>query len=226
MGPPTKPRLVPFTNSTRVPVPQAISAPSPSGSGFAGSRVTSQRAKVCESISKEGNTNGEGLGIKPSGTSDELQMSIHYVRSLGADQLAVHSGLVAGSSGSPALSNVRSSFTSLESSHAGQKSGTVSVAEVIKVLVRTGERFKFRVPVPTTSREATGAAVGYHVKLTSGRALPKFIHVDLSRVEAKGALELTGVATFRDLGETSVGVYADGDGACVASMVIEVVSKR
>jgi axial budding pattern protein 2 len=37
---------------------------------------------------------------------------------------------------------------------------------------------------------------------------------------------LSGVASFRDLGEMIVGIYGERDGVCVATVVIEVVSKR
>jgi axial budding pattern protein 2 len=62
----------------------------------------------------------------------------------------------------------------------------------------------------------------YVVKLVSGQALPNFIQPNLSGISAKGILELTGVATFRDLGVFNVGVYTN-TGVCVANVVIEVV---
>ncbi|KAH9479552.1 Axial budding pattern protein 2 [Psilocybe cubensis] len=203
MGPPTRPRLVPFTNSTRVPVPHVV-MPTGQGAGFASNRITSQRANVIVE------------GVKPSGSSDGLSMGIHYVRSLGADQLAVNSSHISGSS--PVLSNVRSSFASLESSHVGHKSA-VDMQEM-RVLVRVGERFKFRVAIPGKHTS------GFYVKLTSGQPLPKFIHADLNGISNKGALEFTGVATFHEIGERVVGIYAEKDGVCVASVVIEVVGKR
>ena len=226
MGPPTRPRLVPFTSSTRVPVPQAIGmgAPPGQGVGFLGNRVTSQRAKVHKVGSKDENeVVEEGSNLKPSGTSEELRMGIHYVRSLGADQLAVHAaGLTTGFGTSPAVSNLRSSFTSLESSHGGPQSGTDST-DVMRVLVRTGERFKFRVPIPAA---AMNQARKYTVKLTSGQALPKFIHPDFNWISKKGVLELAGLATIRDLGEMMIGVYGEQDGVCVATVMLEIVGKR
>jgi axial budding pattern protein 2 len=226
MGPPTRPRLVPFTSSTRVPVPQAIGmgAPPAQGVGFVGNRITSQRAKVHKVVSKDENgVVEERSNLKPSGTSEELRMGIHYVRSLGADQLAVHAaGSITGMGTSPAVSNLRSSFTSLESSHGGPKSGTDST-DVMRVLVRTGERFKFRVPIPAASMNQ---AKKYTVRLTSGRALPKFIHPDLNWISSKGVLELAGVATVRDLGELTIGVYGEQDGVCVATVMLEIVGRR
>lgn len=222
MGPPTRPRLVPFTSSTRVPVPQAIGmgAPPAQGVGFVGNRITSQRAKVHKVASKDENgVAEEPSNLKPSGTSEELRMGIHYVRSLGADQLAVHAaGLTTGMG----TSNLRSSFTSLESSHGEPKSGTDST-DVMRVLVRTGERFKFRVPIPAASMNQ---AKKYAVRLTSGQALPKFIHPDLNWISSKGVLELAGVATVRDLGELTIGVYGEQDGVCVATVVLEIVGRR
>jgi len=206
MGPPTRPRLVPFTSSTRVP------APDPDGGVFTGSRIASQRANVCKA------DDVEISAIKPSGTTDEISMGLHYIRSLGADHLAVNSEVGHGSS--PALSNVRSSFTSLESSHMGYKSGTES--SVTKVVVRAGEHFRFRVPVFSTFR-IDGERC--HVKLTSGQPLPRFIQTDLGGVATKGVLELSGEATFRDLGESSIGVYTE-DGICLVCIVIEVVGKH
>ncbi|KIM44917.1 hypothetical protein M413DRAFT_67650 [Hebeloma cylindrosporum] len=214
MGPPTRPRLVPFTSSTRVPVPQAIGmgAPPAQGVGFVGNRITSQRAKVHKIASKDENgVMEEGSNLKPSGTSEELRMGIHYVRSLGADQLAVHAaGSMAGMGTSPAVSNLR------------PKSGTDST-DVMRVLVRTGERFKFRVPIPAAS---VNQGRKYAVRLTSGQALPKFIHPDLNWITSKGVLELSGLATARDLGEMVIGVYGEEDGVCVATVVLEIVGKR
>ncbi|KAF8963446.1 hypothetical protein BDZ97DRAFT_1820965 [Flammula alnicola] len=230
MGPPTRPRLVPFTSSTRVPVPvpQVIGAPSAHhGAGFVGNRITSQSAKVCKVDSTDMNVIVEEGTMKASATSDELSIGMHYVRSLGADQLTVHRGsgtaTGSGSGSSPATSNVRSSFTSLESSHLGNKSGG-NADSGMKVLVRTGERFKFRVPIPSAS--TPGQTRGYYVKLISGQPLPKFIHPNLNGISTKGVLELSGVATFRDIGERSIGVFAERDGACVARVMIEVVGKR
>jgi len=224
MGPPTRPRLVPFTSSTRVPVPQALVSPGVPDGNFTGKRISSQKAKVCKVDSQDDNLVIES-GMKPSGTNDELTMGIHYVRSLGADQLAVDGGT--GAKSSPTVSNVRSSFTSLESSHVGHKSGTG--ADMMKVLVRVGEKFKFRVPIPVTSSpdsESYRQPRGYRVKMTSGRPLPKFVQADPSGINSKGVLELSGIASFRDLGEIIVGIYGERDGVCVATVVIEVVSMR
>ena len=219
MGPPSRPRLVPFTSSTRVPVPQTLVSPSVPGGNFIGNRIASQKAKLFKVDSQNNHLAIEGGIMKPSGTNDELTMGIHYVRSLGADQLAVD-GTGTGPKSSSTPSNVRSSFTSLESSHVGRKSETG--VDMMKVLVRVGEKFKFRIPIPESYRQPRG----YHVKTASGQSLPKFLQADPSGINSKGVLELSGIASFRDLGEMIVGVYGERDGVCVATVVIEVVSKR
>ena len=219
MGPASRPRLVPFTSSTRVPVPQTLVSSSVPDGNFIGNRIASQKAKLCKVDSRNDNLVIEGGTMKPSGTNDELTMGIHYVRSLGADQLAVD-GAGTGPKSSPTPSNGRSSFTSLESSHVGHKSGTG--ADMMRVLVRVGEKFKFRVPIPESYRQRRG----YHVKTASGQPIPKFLQADPTGINSKGVLELSGVASFRDLGEMIVGIYGERDGVCVATVVIEVVSKR
>ena len=226
MGPHAKPRLVPFTNSTRVPVPMpqvvAMGVPASQGGSFTGNRITSQRAKVCKVDSQDANAVVElasAPAVNRSSTGDELSMGMHYVRTLGVDQLTVQRSAGAGATGSsPATSNLRSSFTSLESS--GRSGGEGD--GVMKVLLRAGERFKFRVPVPAGAAKAKG----YYVKLTSGQALPKFVQLDLSGIAAKGVIEMSGVPTPRDIGEMTVGIYAEYDGSCAASVIIEVVGKR
>jgi axial budding pattern protein 2 len=221
MGPLSRPRLVPFTSSTRVPVPQSLVSPSVPDGNFVGNRIASQKAKLCKVDSRNDNLVIEVGILKPSGTNDELTMGIHYVRSLGADQLAVD-GAGTGPTGpkSSPTSNVRSSFTSLDSSHVGHKSG--AGADMMRVLVRVGEKFKFRVPIPESYRQRRG----YHVKTASGQPLPKFLQADPTGINSKGVLELYGIASFRDLGEMIVGIYGERDGVCVATVVIEVVSKR
>lgn len=201
MGPPTRPRLVPFTSSTRVPVPDADAAV------FTGNRIASQRAKVCKTDTGEA---CEDTGLKASDTADDLSMGLHYMRSL-----VDHPPSNAGNGSS--LSNVRSSFTSLESSHVGHKTGTE--LSVTNVVIRVGERFKFRVPIFPTSGTTVEKFV---VKLVSGGILPKFIQPDLSGILTKGVLELAGVATLRDLGGLNVGVYTN-TGVCMARVIIEVV---
>ncbi|KAG6866560.1 hypothetical protein C0991_002045 [Blastosporella zonata] len=72
-----RPRLVPFTSASRVPVPHR---PSPPGlerdDGSSSKRVNSQKAKVWRREPKEGTRKG---------SSDELKMGLHYVQSFGAE---------------------------------------------------------------------------------------------------------------------------------------------
>jgi axial budding pattern protein 2 len=186
--------------------------PDPDTAVFTGNRIASQRAKVCKTDSAE---NSEDVGIKASNTADDLSMGLHYMRSLGAEPAPSNGG----GNGS-SLSNIRSSFTSLESSYIGNKTGTE--LSMTKVLIRAGEGFKFRVPIFPTKSGTT--VESYVVKLISGQVLPKFIQPDLRGISTKGVLELSGVATFRDIGTLSVGVYTN-TGDCVASVIIEVVGK-
>ena len=84
---------------------------------------------------------------------------------------------------SPALSNVRSSFASLESSQQGNE------GDGMKFLVRVGERFKFRVPIRTVP---TNSSKRHYVKLVSGQPIPPFLRADLSGLQTKGTLEISG----------------------------------
>ncbi|KAJ7504453.1 hypothetical protein B0H11DRAFT_1982424 [Mycena galericulata] len=203
----TRPRLVPFTSATRVPVPRVPSLSAGAPSGNASRRVISQKAVVL----KEGST-----GVKRSPTADELSMGIHYVRSLGGDHADVHPD-----PSTPTVStHVRSSFSSLESSHHGH----ATAGSVMRTLVRTGEKFKFRVPVSLYSAASYKKVQKLEAKLMSGKPLPKFLYVDLNGNKHSGAVEFYGAPAARDLGEFNVGVYTVDDGACVGRVVVEVVA--
>ncbi|KAG6821185.1 hypothetical protein H0H93_004005 [Arthromyces matolae] len=70
----SRPRLVPFTSASRVPVPHRPSSPSgPRYEGATTKRVNSQSAKVWRREPLKG------------GSNDDLKMGLHYVESLGAD---------------------------------------------------------------------------------------------------------------------------------------------
>ncbi|KAF8216429.1 hypothetical protein K438DRAFT_1558347 [Mycena galopus ATCC 62051] len=201
-GPP-RPRLVPFTSAARVPVPRVPSLSVQAPSGSPSRRVTSQRAMVLKED-----------GVNRSPTADELSMGIHYVRSLGGD----HD--VNPDPSTPSVStHVRSSFSSLESSHHGH-----AAAGITRTLVRTGEKFKFRVPVSLYSAASYKKVWKLEAKLMSGKPLPKFLHVDLNGTKHAGAVEFYGAPGARDLGEFNVGVYTVDDGACVGRVVVEVVT--
>jgi axial budding pattern protein 2 len=151
-------------------------------------------------------------GVKRSPTADELSMGIHYVRSLGGDHPDVHPD-----PSTPTVStHVRSSFSSLESSHHGH-----AAAGIMRTLVRVGEKFKFRVAVSLYSAASYKKVRKLEAKLMSGKPLPKFLHVDLNG--SKGTVEFYGAPAARDLGEFNIGVYTVDDGACVGRVVVEVV---
>lgn len=202
----TRPRLVPFTSAARVPVPRRPTSPGLDVGSSATRRVPSQTAKVWKSGSPQ--TGNSDEDVAKSGSGDELRMGVHYMQSLGEDHRVDYSILDA--------SHVRSSVSSLVSSHQRNDSNK----NVARALVRIGENFRFRVPVPP----ASPSTQVFEVKLTSGEAMPRFLHVDMGEV-AKGAVELSGVPAATDVGEVVVGVYTS-DGVCVSRMVLEVVKWR
>ncbi|KAJ7115899.1 hypothetical protein C8R44DRAFT_709347 [Mycena epipterygia] len=201
-----RPRLVPFTSATRVPIPRVPSLSVEEPAGSPSRRVTSQKATVLKEPSD---------GVKRSPTADELSMGIHYVRSLGADR----SDLRPDPSTPTVSTHVRSSFSSLESSHHGH----AAAGGVMRTLVRTGEKFKFRVAVSLYSAASYQKVRKLEAKLMSGKPLPKFLHVDLNGNKHSGAVEFYGAPAARDLGEFNVGLYTVDDGACVGRVVVEVV---
>lgn len=203
-----RPRLVPFTSASRVPIPN-MSISSPPGSSDGGSfdasqRIVSQTALV-DSVGK-------------SNSGDELSFGIHYVRALGSDQAQQHVGTAA--STLTVSTNVRSSFSSLESSHNGhERSGF----EVVKMVVRAGERFKFRVPVEPLSPASDHVLRRLQSRLMSGNVLPKFLHADLTGRKNAGGVEFYGVPGPGDTGELDVGVFDAG--VCVGRVHLEVISR-
>ena len=208
----TRPRLVPFTSATRVPVPRRPSSPSLDVGSSTSRRATSQTAKVWKSGSPQTSNSDEDMA--KSGSGDELRMGVHYMQSLSEDHSVDVNYSTLGTS------HVRSSFPSLAALH--QKNDTTDT-NVVKALVRIGEKFRFRVPVspasPTMSRTRR-----FDVRLVSGEPLPRFLQVDMGEI-TKGVVELFGVPAATDLGKVVVGVYT-GDGICVSQMVLEVVKWR
>ena len=203
-GPPpaavaTRPKLVPFTSESRVPVPhQPVSPPGLSDDSQGGPhRVNSQTAKVWKGQKTTG-----GQDVLKSRSGDELSMGIHYVQSLGADADGVRTeGL--DSARSPPAQGVSSNHT-----------------KDIKMLLRSGEKFRFRVPLSPTPPDL--ARSKFDVRLVSGKPLPKFLHVDDS---PKGLIELYGTPGSTDIGKVAIGVY-DAHGSCLKSVTIEVVKWR
>ncbi|KAJ7634062.1 hypothetical protein DFH06DRAFT_1003903 [Mycena polygramma] len=195
-------RLVPFTSATRVPIPRVPSLTVEEPSGSPSRRVASQRAMVLKEEPEE---------VKRSPTADELSMGLHYVRSLGGDLHPDPS--------TPTVStHARSSFSSLESSRHGH-----AAAGIMRTLIRSGERFKFRVAVSLYSAASYKKVRKLEAKLMSGKPLPAFLHVDLTGNKHSG-VEFYGVPAARDLGEFNVGVYTVDDGACVGRVIVEVVA--
>ncbi|THG94916.1 hypothetical protein EW026_g6650 [Hermanssonia centrifuga] len=222
-----RPRLVPFTSSSRVPVPKLPSLhstpvntdDSARESGKGGKkRVVSQMAKVFRSVSTERRFK-EGEGESAEG-SDELSVGIEYVKALGDD---LRSGDVsADASPSP-------SFSVAESSHFGHGDRGKTVPPVPnpvpRMLARTGEQFKFRVPLTLPS----SAAAAFEIRLVSGKKLPRFVKVEF--ISGKGQLkkmaEFSGVPGKSDLGELNIGVYEKGTvGECVGRVILELVGAR
>jgi axial budding pattern protein 2 len=164
-------------------------------------RVNSQTATVWKSgLLQTGNSNVANE-IARSGSGDELRMGVHYVESLGEDDREVN-------------------HSASDAPHQNNRSNSKNVARAI---VRIGEKFRFRVPVPPASPTLLRTRV-LEVKLVSGEPLPEFMHVDMGEI-AKGVVEVFGVPASPDLGEVGVGVYTS-DGICVSQMILEVVKWR
>ncbi|KAI9450951.1 hypothetical protein F5148DRAFT_1240920 [Russula earlei] len=139
--------------------------------------------------------------------ADELHMGLRYVRALGED-----------------AREASGSFSSLESSHPArsstESSGVRERGEVLRVLVRVGERFRFRLPVPVGA-----GADGLTAQRVSGELLPAFLYADLNVAHGdkhRDTVKFWGVPRGDDVGNVHVGVYG-ANGACVAEAVIEVL---
>jgi axial budding pattern protein 2 len=213
------PRLVPFTSAARVPVPRVSSASFSEGDEQTQSkRVASQSAAIFK----------DGSAEEEKGTMDDLRVGMHYVRTLGGDQQTAvdgNSAVFYTNPSTPTVStNVRSSFSSLESSHHGHGSVRDSEGNIVsRMLVRTSEKFKFRIPASIDS--SSHKKVQLDVRLISGHPLPNFLEANVKGSgKYKRAVEFLGTPTVRDIGEISVGVYMR-DGECVARVVIEVVGR-
>lgn len=193
-----RPRLVPFT-SARVPVP-----PSP-GEGHPKKRITSLHAELHK----------VGAGKDAGSTADDLNMGLHYVRTLGGDPSLAPSASSFGNTR-------RSSFSSLESSNHGNSRLSVGKAPEMALLARVDERFSSRVPVHVNATTRNGL----EVKQMSGAAIPQFLKVNLSDVSGRyGAVLFTGTPRARDRGKTELGVFLKDDETCVARVVLEVVGR-
>ncbi len=128
------------------------------------------------------------------------------------------------------------SSSSIESPPANKsKPGGARPAPVPRMLARTGERFRFRVPAGTGSvPQKRGAGKGgLEARLVSGKPLPRFIKVDMDAVpsgvgaqQQKRVVELSGVPVSPNIGVYEIGVYEQDGGACVGKVVVEVVLKK
>lgn len=207
-----RPRLVPFTSAMRVPVPSMsmTSLDSPQGSFEGPHWVLSQKATV------EKQEQTPSPRIKKSRSGDELAIGIHCVQAFGVENPVNTVG-----STLTVSTNVRSSFSSLESSHHGHQTGEI---EVVKIVARVGERFKFRIALGATSPGSFGGSHRLQARLVSGQMLPKFLHVDLNGRRGSGAVVFYGVPSTGDTGEFDTGVY-DGN-ICVGRLYLEVIGRE
>ncbi|KAG0694585.1 hypothetical protein DFH29DRAFT_959473 [Suillus ampliporus] len=192
-----KPRLKQFTNSSRVPPPRSPSSNQATlDVSPGGRRIASQTAKVYQ----------EGRDAHHA-SIDELRMGMHYVRTLGEGS-----------------SNVRSvsdeSFSSLASSQPAVGVGKENA--VSRFIVRTSERFKFRIPM----KSVNGTCRKLEAKLMSGQALPHFLQLELKGGDDKRVVEFYGVPTEQDIGEIQVGVFNAEGGECLAKVTVEIVGRN
>ncbi|KIY45022.1 hypothetical protein FISHEDRAFT_67257 [Fistulina hepatica ATCC 64428] len=186
LGRTARPRLVPFTSATRVPVPSSMDSADRlfgSLSSEGGRRVTSHKAELYKT--------GADQSVRT--TPSTLTVS----------------------------TNMRSSFSSLESSHQGHGSGGPP-----RMLVRTGERFKFKVPVQMTNNATTttGRATRLTAKMVNGQPMPKFLHMDLDSSRHNGNVEFYGSPITLNIGVYDVGIFRGAER--VGQVVIDVVSSR
>ncbi|KAF8473750.1 hypothetical protein DFH94DRAFT_764327 [Russula ochroleuca] len=197
-------RVVPFTAS-RMPAPREgptgleMGAPPPV-------RVSSLSASVVRAVILPSQ---QELGSVGASEADELHVGLRYVRALGED-----------------ARDGSGSFSSLESSSRPARSslgsgGAGAGVEVLRVLVRVGERFRFRLPVRVS------AGGGLTARRVTGELLPAFMYADLEvargdNLKHRDTVKFWGVPRADDVGDVHVGVYA-ANGVCVGEAVIEVL---
>ncbi|TBU41145.1 hypothetical protein BD309DRAFT_1082270 [Dichomitus squalens] len=234
-GEAARPRLVPFTSATRVPVPKMPSSffsPDPDHSTqqtpgqHKTKRVASQMAKVFRNAAADPETASTAANIPQATAEDDLQTSAQYVQALG-DQGGGPPTTAQGEC-SAAVSSV-----DIEAPHTGKQKATRPPA-VPRMLARTGERFKFRVPVALRSAVAQMKSKGdLEARLVSGKPLPRFIKIDTDAVpsgagahQQKRVVELSGVPVSPNIGVYEIGLYEQEGGKCVGKVVVEVVAKK
>lgn len=127
------------------------------------------------------------------------------------------------------------SFSSLESSHIGHGQAGGDPNSVPRMLARTGEPFKFRVPLQSVGSPSPSGPLKPHpleARLLSGKPVPKFIKVDFdafgssagSRAQRR-IVQFRGIPSKADSGELNIGIYDFESGECVGRAVIEVVER-
>ncbi len=198
-------RVVPFT-AGRTPAPREglagtdTRAPPPA-------RASSLSASVVRLVVPP--SQQEQPGAIGASETDELHVGLRYVRALGEDARE----------GSGSFSSLESSSRPARSSLGSSSAG--AGAEVLRVLVRVGERFRFRLPV------RVGAGGGLTARRVTGELLPAFLYADLEagrgdNQKHRDTVKFWGVPRADDVGDVRVGVYA-ANGVCVGEAVIEVL---
>jgi axial budding pattern protein 2 len=201
-------RVVPFT-AGRMPAPSE--GPTGTETGVPPpARASSLSASVVRVVIPP--SQQHQLGIVGASEADELHVGLRYVRALGEDARE----------GSGSFSSLESSSRPARSSLGSGGAG----AEVLRVLVRVGERFRFRLPV-RIGAGATVAGGGLTARRVTGELLPAFLYADLEAGRGENrkhrdTVKFWGVPRADDVGDVHVGVYT-ANGVCVGEAVIEVL---
>ena len=121
---------------------------------------------------------------------------------------------------------------SVESSQHGHDAASIASGKipiVPRMLARTGEQFRFRVPISGGSplAAAGGRPKTLEARLVNGKPLPRFVRTDLAQ-GARGerrVAEFWGVPGAKDTGELSVMIYEKESERCVGRVVIQIVER-
>ncbi|OAX39265.1 hypothetical protein K503DRAFT_865545 [Rhizopogon vinicolor AM-OR11-026] len=192
------PRLKQFAYVSPVPPPRSQSSNQTTLDASQGTkRIISQTANVYR-------------GRHAHHATDSLSIGMHYVRTLGEGPSHVHS-----------MSN--ETFSSLASPPGRGAVGVTKESRVSRFVVRTGERFKFRIPVTSVN----GVLPKLEARLTSGQALPRFLQLELKEYDdVRRVVEFSGIPTEDDVGEIHAGVFDEEGGVCLAKVVVEIKAPR
>jgi axial budding pattern protein 2 len=148
---------------------------------------------------------------------DDLSMGLHYVQTLGTDE-----PVNTAPSTLTVSTNVRSSFSTEDSWNDGDVGDHNNT---VRMVVRTGEQFNFRVTLQATSATVSAQAKRQlDARLISGRPLPPFLHADLISRKHRGSVEFYGLPSPRDIGDFDVGVYTE-DNTRIARVFLEIVAR-